>query len=136
MLLNAGANPYWECNKGLNGAKLPYGVTTLELATDYLDQTQNHPSIIERLCPCYRKKRIRNLKEIISILTAKMEAIAHLAKEIQEEPAGNIIPTNAPQQALDIANATYRTNLALQLKRINNSYQQQENDDDKEPGTT
>ncbi len=81
ILLGAGANPCWECHKGWNGIKfvnIPRGVTTIELAQEYLYKIQNHPSIEERLCPCYRKKRIRNLKEIIRLLTNKQTDLCQL----------------------------------------------------------
>ncbi len=138
MLLDAGANPFWECHMGWNGikfVKLTRGVTTLELAQSYLYKTQNSPSIIERLCPCYRKKRIRNLKEIIRLLTNKMEKIRQHVEKNREKFAANVIITDNPQQALGAANAICRTNLALQVKRIYDSYQHQDNNDDnKEPG--
>ncbi|MFA5305823.1 MAG: hypothetical protein WC365_00050 [Candidatus Babeliales bacterium] len=123
MLLVAGANPYLKYR----------GATTLGLARIYLHETQNKPSIFERIIPCYRKKRIRNLQNIITHITEKIAAIELTAKQVCGNPECDIIPTTDSQKALEFAKAICRTNLVLQLKRINNSYQHQE-EEIKEPG--
>jgi hypothetical protein len=107
-LLHAKADPKLKSFKGY---------TALDYARLFLRDTQDYPSWHERLVPCYRKKRMQNLKDIINIL---------------EKAQGVAESTPYYQQALRNANDIFHKNLSLQLQRINESTRLKE--DEKEPG--
>ncbi len=86
MLLDAGANPHWKGYLPTLQGRTQHECTIIEFTQYLIDYPSI--SIIERLflCSCSIKKRIRNLKEIIGLLTTKMEAIARLANDDFKEP--------------------------------------------------